>query len=171
MMGFVKAETEKPDAKVIKCLERLWILYADHELSNSTAAFLHASSTLTDPISCILASAVSGFGPLHGGAMDIAQKTFERVGALENVPALIADVKAKKLRLSGYGHRIYKTTDPRSRLLRSMLNDELSEEVERIPLLAVALEIDRVASTDPYFTSRNLKANADLYGNFIYAAL
>lgn len=171
MMGFVDESTRKPDEKAVKGLERLWVLYADHEMANSTAAFLHVASTLTDPISCIIASTCSGFGPLHGGAIDLAHKLYKRTGTPENVPQLIADVKAKKFRLSGYGHRVYRSIDPRSRLMRSMLEEQLSEEVKGNRLLAVALEIDRVASQDRYFTSRNLKANADLYGTFIYTTL
>lgn len=171
MMGFVDGTTKRPASKVVSCLERLWILYADHEMANSTAAFLHTASTLTDPISCITASAVAAFGPLHGGAINLARKAFERIGTPEQVPQMIADVKAKKYRLFGYGHRIYKTTDPRSKLLRSMLTEELSDEIADNRFLSIVLEIDRIASQDHYFTSRNLKANADLYGTFIYAAL
>jgi len=170
MMGLVEANTKRPNPQVVRTLGHLWILFADHEMTNSTAAFLHAASTLTDPISCAIASVISGFGPLHGGAIDIAYKSFERIGNPKNVPKLIADVKAKKLRLFGYGHRIYKTVDPRSRHIRTMI-EELSTEFKDNSLLAVALEIDRIASKDSYFTSRNLKANADLYGSFIYTAL
>lgn len=171
LMGFAETQTKRPSEKLISCLNRLWILYLDHEIANSTAAFLLAASTLTDPLSCLIASIPSAFGPLHGGAMDLAYKTFRQVGSPENVPQLIAKVRAKKMRLFGYGHRIYKTVDPRSKLMRAMLSEELSEEVEKNKLLAVALEIDRVAARDQYFISRNLRANADLYGAFVYEAL
>lgn len=170
MMGFVEPGTDKPEAKIERCLERLWILYADHEMTNSTAAFLHAASTLTDPLSCCIAGLVSGYGPLHGGAIDLAYKGFEAVQTPENVPKLIADVKAKKQRLFGYGHRIYKTTDPRIKFIRELI-DEHKDAVARNPMLSVAFEIDRIANEDPYFTSRQLKANADLYGTFLYTAL
>lgn len=170
MMGFTDEETGKPNAEIEKTFERLWILYADHEMTNSTAAFLHAASTLTDPISCSITGIVSAYGPLHGGAIDLAYKGFESVGTPENVPLLIADVKARKQRLFGYGHRIYKKTDPRTYFIRSMI-DEHMDRVKSNPLLSVALEIDRVAGEDEYFTSRNLKANADLYGCFLYTAL
>ena len=167
MMGFTK--DDKPDPKIEKCLERLWILYADHEMTNSTAAFLHAASTLTDPLSCMMSALVSAYGPLHGGAIDLAYKGFEQVGCPENVPLLIADVKAKKQRLFGYGHRVYKAVDPRTKFIRQLIADH-DEEVSSNPLLKIALEIDRVAGEDGYFTSRNLKANADLYGCFLYTA-
>ena len=170
MMGLVEEGSGLPSQKVVDCLERLWILYLDHEMTNSTTAFLHVASTLADPISCCTAYVASGNGPLHAGAVDLAYGTLQRLGTPEAVPGLIADVKAKKYRLYGYGHRIYKTVDPRIKFIRSML-DELSEGRNDNPLLAVALEIDRIASTDEYFTSRNLKANADLYGCFVYTAL
>lgn len=170
MMGFHESGSDAtPDRDVVACLSKLWILYADHEMTNSTAAFLHASSTLADPLSCCVASVASGYGPLHGGAIDIAYRTFADVGTPDNVPALIADVKAKKHRLFGYGHRIYKAVDPRARFMRDMI-EQHKDRVKSNPLLAVALEIDRVAGADEYFTSRKLKANADLYGCFLYTA-
>jgi citrate synthase len=159
-----------PDGKIEGTLERLWVLYADHEMTNSTAAFLHAASTLTDPLSCSVAGIISAYGPLHGGAIDLAYRAFEEVGEVGNVPQLIAKVKAKKQRLFGYGHRVYKTVDPRSKYILQMI-DENMERFQADPLLRVALEIDRVARVDPYFTSRKLRANADLYGCLMYTAL
>lgn len=170
MMGFVDEATGAPCPKVVRTLERLWVLYADHEMTNSTAAFLHVASSLADPISCCTAYVASGNGPLHGGAIDLAYKTFERLGTPSEVPAMIANVKAKKHRLFGYGHRIYKTVDPRTQFIKSMM-DEFPAETKADPLLAVAMEIDKIASNDRYFTSRNLKANADLYGCFVYTAM
>ena len=170
MMGFVDEATKAPSPKVVKTLERLWVLYADHEMTNSTSAFLHVASTLADPISCCTAFVASANGPLHGGAIDLAYKAFERLETPANVPALIADVKAKRRRLFGYGHRIYKTIDPRTRFIKSMM-DEFHEEIKDDPILAVALKIDEVASKDYYFTSRKLKANANLYGCFVYTAM
>lgn len=174
MMGIMEptpaGEPPKPNQKIEKCFERLWILYADHEMTNSTAAFLHAASTLTDPLSCCVTGIVSAYGPLHGGAIDLAYKGFEMVGTPENVPKLITAVKAKKQRLFGYGHRVYKVVDPRTKYIRQLMAEH-QELVSANPMLKVAMEIDRVAGEDPYFTSRNLKANADLYGCFLYTAL
>ncbi|KAK7720484.1 hypothetical protein SLS63_009825 [Diaporthe eres] len=167
MMGISDEHTER-------CLERLWIVYSDHEMTNSTAAFLHSASSLTDPVSCMISGVVAAYGPLHG---DLAHKEYARIGSPENVPALIAAVKAKKQRLFGYGHRMYKTEDPRSKLILGMIHSTLHETPHRMldgrssSLLQVALEIDRVASTDNYFVSRGLRANADLYGSLLYTAL
>ena len=168
MMGF--ASGGRPYQKAVKCLNRLWILYADHEMTNSTAAFLHIGSTLADPLSCAVASITSAYGPLHAGAIDLAYATFERIGDIKNLPQLIEDVKAKKVRLYGYGHRIYKTRDSRVKFIREIM-DDLSTELALNPVVSVAMEIDRIASTDPYFVSRNLYTNADLYGCFVYSGL
>lgn len=170
MMGHVDMDGKTPNRDIERCFQRLWILYADHEMTNSTAAFLHAGSTLADPLSCSISGIVSAYGPLHGGAIDLAYKGFEEVGTPENVPKLIDDVKAKKQRLFGYGNRIYRTVDPRTKLIRELINEHM-DAVKDNPLLKVAMEIDRVASQDPYFTSRKLTANADLYGCFLYTAL
>ncbi|KAF6811414.1 citrate synthase [Colletotrichum sojae] len=170
MMGFHESSSDaSPDRDVVACFSKLWILYTDHEMTNSTAAFLHASSTLTDPLSCCISSIACAYGPLHGGAIDIAYRTFADVGTPDNVPALIADVKAKKHRLFGYGHRIYKAVDPCAKFMRAMI-EQHKDRVQSNPLLAVALEIDRVAGADEYFTSRKLKANAEFYGCFLYTA-
>lgn len=170
MMGFEKRHNKVPISRVLEYMERLWILYSDHEMSNSTSAFLHVASTLADPISCCTAYVAAGSGPLHAGAIDLAYKTFARLETPDRVPAHIAEVRARQSRLFGYGHRIYKTVDPRSKFISKMLA-ELQGESKDEALLAVAVEIDRIASKDDYFTSRNLKVNADLYGCFVYTAL
>ncbi|KAG7418511.1 Citrate synthase [Fusarium oxysporum f. sp. rapae] len=100
----------------------------------------------------------------------MAYKEFARVQCVENVPQFIADVKAKKYRLFGFGHRIYKVKDPRGQLIRQLI-EEYKEDIYKNSFLRVAMEIDRVAEEDSYFTSRNLKVNADLYGCFLYTAL
>ncbi|KAL9573492.1 hypothetical protein ACKAV7_002036 [Fusarium commune] len=100
----------------------------------------------------------------------MAYKEFARVQCVENVPQFIADVKAKKYGLFGYGHRIYKVKDPQGQLIRQLI-EEYKEDIYKNSFLRVAMEIDRVAEEDSYFTSRNLKVNADLYGCFLYTAL
>ncbi|KAK8875123.1 citrate synthase [Apiospora arundinis] len=185
MMGKVDADGN-PDARLEGVLEKLWVLYAEHGLSNSTATMLCAASTLTDPISASIAGIVSAYGPLHGGAIDLAYHQLKLIGTPENVPPLIAAVKAKKQRLFGYGHRIYKKADPRCKFLYQMIKDTMAtKDANKAPqsssssaalgedarLLEVALTIDRVASTDEYFTSRQLVANADLLGALLYSSL
>lgn len=161
---------EDPDKKISRTIDRLWILVADHELSCSTAAFLHTASTMTDPMACVLAAMSAGAGPLHAGAIELCYQGLELIGTVENVPAYIEAVKAKQFRLFGYGHRVYKTKDPRATLIEELI-EEHRETIEANPLLQVALAIDKQANTDPYFVERKLKLNADFYACFIYIAL
>lgn len=118
MLGLVDVDTDRPNSDAVGILSRLWILTANHELNNSTAAFLHAASTLADPYSCLAASVLSSTGILHGGAGEVAYKQLEAVGDVSNVPSLIRGVKAGEKRLFGYGHRMYKV---RNTLLGSSL--------------------------------------------------
>ncbi|KAI0976884.1 citrate synthase [Xylaria arbuscula] len=165
MMG---VSQENP--KVEECLTKLWILYADHEITNSTAAVLHAGSTLIDPVSAAMSGIICGYGPLHGGAIDLAYEALATIGIPERVPYFIEGVKRGKGRLFGYGHRIYKTRDPRLSLIEELM-EKYKEELHANPLIQVSLAIDKYASQDPYFIERNLKANADLMGCFLYTAM
>ena len=169
MMGQVDAGG-RPSKKAVHVLNKLWILFADHEMTNSTAAFLNAASAHSDPLSSCVASVASGNGPLHGGAIDLAYKSFEQLKDKEGVKAHMANVRDKKCRLMGVGHRVYRTVDPRLQYIRSLMA-ELETSEAQSPLLEVAMEIDRTVSEDPYFTKRKLSINADLYGSFVYAAL
>jgi citrate synthase len=107
---------------------------------------------------------------LHGGAIELAYEGLEKIGHPRNVPIYIEMIKKKKARLFGYGHRIYKTRDPRLALIEELI-EQNKEAVAADPLLKVAFAIDRAANEDEYFVSRNLKANADLLGCFLYSAL
>lgn len=170
MIGFADNSTGAPNAHHVSCLERLWTLVADHEMTCSTAALLQTASSLPDPISCLISAISASYGILHGGAIEVAYKNIAEVGSIENVPKKIETVKSGKERLFGYGHRIYKVVDPRSVFIREIL-EELSEEAKDDPLLSVAYEIDRIASVDEYFTSRKLNPNADLFASFAYKAM
>ncbi len=100
----------------------------------------------------------------------MAYKNIEEIGSIENVPAKIEKVKNGKERLYGYGHRVYRVTDPRYTFIKEII-DELAEEIAKDPLLKVAFEVDRIAAEDEYFVSRNLKPNADLFAAFAYKAM
>jgi citrate synthase len=170
MMGHVEVSTGLPNPLYVDRIERLWVLIADHEMTCSTTAFLQTASSLPDAFSCMISALSALYGPLHGGAIEVAYKNFEEIGSIENVPAKIERVKAGKERLYGYGHRIYRVTDPRFTFIRQIL-DELSEEISHNPVLKIAFEVDRVASQDEYFTSRKLRPNADLFAALVYQAL
>ena len=170
MMGHVNPATKKPDPKTVSYLERLWVLTADHEITNSATTFLSVASGLNDLLTCMIAGMCSSWGILHGGAIEMAYKQIQGVGSIDGVPSLIEDVKAGKMRLFGYGHRIYKTIDPRFTYIREMV-DELASEGGEDSTLPIAMEIDRIARNDEYFTSRKLKPNADFLASFVYTAL
>ena len=167
MMGKVDHNTGKPDRQLLHHLRRVWALAADLGHTNSTAAFLHAASTLSDPISCLISALASGYGILHFGAAEASYKNLAAIGKKENVPRLIDQVKKQNLKLFGYGHRMFKVSDP-----RLAYGFQIMREIDlKHPIFQTAMEIDRIASEDEYFTSRNLQANSDLYIGIIYAAL
>jgi citrate synthase len=170
MMGRVD-EQGNADKKTSATINKLWILFADHEMTNSMAAFLHASSTLSDPISSSASAILSAQGPLHAGAVDLAFKRFgEITGSSGGVKQHLEDIKAKKYRAMGVGHRIYRTEDPRTVYLKQLIS-QFAVEFASNPLLEVAMAIDDAVQHDEYFTSRKLCVNADLYGSFVYSAL
>ncbi|GAP92992.2 putative citrate synthase [Rosellinia necatrix] len=170
MVGLVDEQTGVPNPRYVNVFERLWATIADHEMTCSTAALLHTASALPDVISCVTSAYCALYGPLHGGAIEVAYKQIQEIGTVDDVPAKLERVRAGKERLYGYGHRVYRVTDPRFTFIRDIL-DELSAEVSQDPLLRVAFELDRQASQDEYFTSRKLRPNADFYAALAYKAL
>lgn len=168
MMGLVEPFTARPDPLKLSCFRRFAVLNADHGMALSSFSLLVTASSLTDPISGLIGSLAAAYGPLHFGAPEAAYKTMQKVGSVENVPEFLNRVRSGKQRLFGYGHRTYKTVDPRVKPIKDML-DELSAHSD--PLLKVAREIDHLSSTDEYFLKRGLHANADFYGTFFFVAL
>lgn len=172
MAGHVDPKTQQPDPRTIKYIEKLWILTADHEMTHSTAAFLHAASSLNDPLMSCIAGFASSWGILHGGAIEMAYQQFERCGSFEAVPALLEKVKTGQARLYGYGHRLYRVPDPRHGVVREILEELAADgKLANDKLLSIALEVDRLACVDDYFTKRGLHANFDLLASFVYKAL
>lgn len=149
-------------------IEKLWLLYADHGLANATAAFLHTASTRADPVSCLIAALSAGYGPLHGGAIDMVYHMLTRVGSKEHVPELIAEVKSGRGKLYGFGHRVYETVDPRAGFVKEIMG---GFERSKFEIVEVAEEIERCASEDEWFRSRRIRMNVDLFGCFVYTAL
>lgn len=170
MTGHVVESTGLPDPRYVDYFERLWALVADHEMTCSTAALLQTASSLPDPFSCMISAICASHGPLHGGAIEFAYKDMAEIGGVANCQAKIDRVKGGKERLFGYGHRVYKVTDPRSVHIQQVLT-ELKQEIDKDPILQVAFELNRIAQEDEYFVSRGLKPNADLYAAFTYGAM
>ena len=170
MMGHVDKETGFPNPRYVRYFEKLWTCLADHEMTCSTAALLQTASGLPDAISSMVSAISAMYGPLHGGAIEVAYKDIAEIGSTANVESKLERVRSGKERLYGYGHRVYRVTDPRSVHIQSTLG-ELMQEISEDPLLKVAFELNRVAVNDEYFTSRKLKPNADLFAAFTYGAM
>ncbi|KAL8788888.1 MAG: hypothetical protein Q9213_001411 [Squamulea squamosa] len=171
MMSLIDKKTLKPDSKYVRWIERILTIYADHEMSCATFAFITAASARSDPLSCYLAAVSTLYGIIHGGAVDAAYTMLQRVGTLDGIPSLISAVKERKELLYGYGHRIYKARDPRAAALLDILAEVQAESNSDDPLLPIAEEVDRIASKDPFFQERGVRINADFYLNFVCKAM
>jgi citrate synthase len=170
MLFKMSERTYKPDPRVERALETLFILHADHEQNCSTTAVRVVGSSHADPYSCVAAGISALYGPLHGGANEAVLKMLVRIGDISNVPGFIEGVKGGKERLMGFGHRVYKSYDPRARIIKKAA-DDVFEARGTSPLLRIALELEKRALEDDYFVSRKLYPNVDFYSGLIYQAL
>eukprot|EP00455_Lapot_gusevi_P025574 TRINITY_DN2696_c0_g1_i1.p2 TRINITY_DN2696_c0_g1~~TRINITY_DN2696_c0_g1_i1.p2 ORF type:complete len:485 (+),score=196.06 TRINITY_DN2696_c0_g1_i1:57-1511(+) len=159
-----------PHPRLARALDILFILHADHEMNCSTAAMRHLASSGVDVYTAIAGSAAALYGPSHGGANAAVVYMLQKIGSLDGIPQFISDVKSKKARLMGFGHRVYKNYDPRARIIKK-LAEEVFSIIGREPLVEVALELERIALSDPYFIERKLYPNVDFYSGLIYKAM
>jgi citrate synthase len=154
-----------------RALEILFILHADHEQNCSTTAVRSVGSSHVDPFSAISAGIAALFGPLHGGANEQVLRMIGEIGHVKNVPAFIEEVKGGKgQRLMGFGHRVYKSYDPRAKIVKK-LADDVFAIVGVDKDLEIALELERIALSDEYFISRKLYPNVDFYTGLIYRSM
>jgi citrate synthase len=160
----------KPHPVLARALDILFILHADHELNASSTTVLQTGSSLPDPYSVVAAGCASLYGPLHGGANEAVIRMLISIGSPENVPAFLAAVKRREKVLSGFGHRVYKTSDPRSFIIRKVA-DEVFAVMGRDPLLDTAMALHDAALKDDYFISRKLAPNVDFWSGLIYRAM
>jgi citrate synthase len=170
MLFKMSEPTYAADERLIHALEVLFILHADHEQNCSTNAVRSVGSAEADPYSAVGAGIGALFGPLHGGANEAVLKMLRRVKRTENVPDFIDGVKAGKEKLMGFGHRVYKSFDPRAKIIKQAC-DEVFEVTGVNPLLKVAMELEKIALEDEYFVKRKLYPNVDFYSGLIYEAL
>jgi citrate synthase len=171
-MLFKMAEPKyEPDPRLEKALDVLFILHADHEQNCSAAAVRVVGSSRVDPFSAIAAGCAGLYGPLHGGANVAVLRMLQRVGTIENIPDFLEGVKQGDERLMGFGHRVYKNYDPRARIIRGHVDEVLEATNKESPLLDIAIELEKQALDDDYFTSRKLYPNVDFYSGLIYEAL
>jgi citrate synthase len=160
----------EPDPRLERALDVLFILHADHEQNCSTSAVRSVGSSQVDPYSAVAAGVAALYGPLHGGANEQALNMLTRIGSVDKIPDFLEGVKAGKERLMGFGHRVYKNYDPRARVIRKHL-DEVFEVRGKSPLIDIAVELEKRALDDDYFTSRKLYPNVDFYSGMFYEAL
>ena len=153
-----------------KAMDLLFILHADHEQNCGTTTMRVVASSHADPYSAAAAAASALYGPLHGGANEAVIHMLQGIGTIDNVPAFIADVKAGKGRLMGFGHRVYKNYDPRATIIKKAAYN-VFEVTGKNPLLDIALKLEETALKDDYFVSRKLYPNVDFYSGLIYQAL
>jgi citrate synthase len=153
-----------------KALDVLFILHADHEQNCGTTAMRTVGSAHADPYVSTASAAAALYGPRHGGANEAVIHMLTEIGTVERVPKFIEDVKFGKGRLQGFGHRVYKSYDPRATIIKKTA-DEVFAITGKNPLLDIALALEEVALSDDYFISRELYPNVDFYSGLIYQAM
>ena len=160
----------RPHPKIVNAIDVLFILHAEHELNCSTAAIRHMTSSQADVYTSLAGAVTALYGPRHGGANEAVLRMLDDIGSKENIPQFMADVKARKKVLMGFGHRVYKNYDPRATLVRKLADDVFSI-VGREPMIEIAMELERIALSDEFFIKRKLYPNVDFYSGVIYKAL
>jgi citrate synthase len=170
-MMFLTTEVKYvPNPTLQRALDVLFLLHADHEQNCSTSAMRTVGSSHADPYSSTAAAAAALYGPLHGGANEEVLRMLRAIGSKDRIPAYIERVKRGELRLMGFGHRIYKSYDPRAKIIKRIA-DEVFDVTGKNPLVDVAIELERIALQDDYFVSRKLYPNVDFYSGIIYEAM
>jgi citrate synthase len=160
----------QPNPVLERALDVLFILHADHEQNCSTSAMRGIGSSRPDPFVSLAGAAAALYGPLHGGANEAVLRMLAEIGSVDNVPAYIKKVQAGEGRLMGFGHRVYKSYDPRAKVIKNTAY-QVFDVTGKNPLLEVALELERIALQDDYFVSRRLYPNVDFYSGLIYEAM
>jgi citrate synthase len=174
MMNAVPAEPYDVNPILARAMDRILILHADHEQNASTSTVRLAGSTGANPFACIAAGIASLWGPAHGGANEAVLKMLAEIGHKDHIPDFIAKVKDKTshIRLMGFGHRVYRNYDPRAKIMQRTCHEVLDElGIKDEPLLDLALELEHIATTDPYFIERKLYPNVDFYSGIILRAM
>ncbi|HSE44447.1 MAG TPA: citrate synthase [Gemmatimonadales bacterium] len=169
-MTFSIGGRHEPNPVLQRALEILLILHADHEQNCSTSAVRAVGSSNVDPFSAVSAGIAALYGPLHGGANEAVLVMLDEIGDRKNIPAFIEKVKQGHGRLMGFGHRVYKSYDPRAKLIKKVAYD-VFEQTGLNPKLEIALELEKIALEDEYFIKRKLYPNVDFYSGIIYQAM
>lgn len=174
MMFATPCEEYKPNPVLVRALDRILTLHADHEQNASTSTVRLAGSSGANPFACIAAGIACLWGPAHGGANEAVLKMLEEIGDVSNIPKFLARAKDKNdtVRLMGFGHRVYKNFDPRSTLMRETCHEVLGElGLQDDKLFKLAMALEKVALEDPYFIEKKLYPNVDFYSGIVQRAL
>src|SRR5438477_3874682 len=169
-MMFKVGEGYRVNPVLERALDVLFILHADHEQNCSANAMRAVGSSGVDPYSAAAGAVAALYGPLHGGANEQVLRMLKEIGSLQNIPDFIKRVKAGKGKLMGFGHRVYKSYDPRAKIIKRVA-DEVFEVTGKNPLIDIAIELERIALQDEYFVKRKLYPNVDFYSGLIYEAM
>ncbi|MEA2327264.1 MAG: citrate synthase [Thermoanaerobaculia bacterium] len=161
----------EPEPALVRALDVLFILHADHEQNCSTSTMRVVGSSHVDPYSAVAAACAALYGPLHGGANEQVIRMLTEIGTKQNIPAFIEKVKkGEGVKLMGFGHRVYKNFDPRATIIKKVAY-EVFKVTGTSPLLDIALELEKIALEDEYFIKRKLYPNVDFYSGLIYQAM
>ena len=174
MMFGNPCEKYVPNPVLVRALDMIFTLHADHEQNASTSTVRLAGSSGANPFACIAAGIACLWGPAHGGANEACLQMLEEIGDVSRVPEFIARAKDKNdsFKLMGFGHRVYKNFDPRAKLMRGVCNDVLKElGLENDRLFKLAMELERIALEDPYFVEKKLYPNVDFYSGIVQKAI
>ena len=172
MMFSTPCEEYKPNPVLVKALDRIFILHADHEQNASTSTVRLAGSSGTNPFAAIAAGIACLWGPAHGGANEAVLKMLDEIGSVEHVAEFMEGVKERKYRLMGFGHRVYQNMDPRAKIMKETCDEVLNElGLHDDPKFKLAMELEKIALNDPYFVERKLYPNVDFYSGIVLSAL
>jgi len=170
----VPCEKYEVSPTLARAMDKIFILHADHEQNASTSTVRLAGSSGANPFACIAAGIACLWGPSHGGANEAALDMLNEIGSVDRIPEFVARAKDKDdpFRLMGFGHRVYKNYDPRARVMQKTCHEVLKElGVENDPLLQVAMELEKIALSDPYFVDKKLYPNIDFYSGITLKAM
>lgn len=169
----VPAEKYKVSKTIVDAMDKIFILHADHEQNASTSTVRLAGSSGANPYACIAAGVACLWGPSHGGANEACLNMLKEIGTVDRIPEFIARAKDKSdpFRLMGFGHRVYKNFDPRSRVMQKVAHQVLDELGLKNPVLDVAKELEKIALEDEYFVEKKLYPNVDFYSGIVLSAL
>lgn len=170
----VPAEEYVVNPVIADAMDKIFILHADHEQNASTSTVRLAGSSGANPFACIAAGIACLWGPSHGGANEACLKMLKEIGSVDRIPEFVARAKDRNdpFRLMGFGHRVYKNHDPRAKVMQKTCYAVLEElGIKDDPILEVAMELEKIALSDPYFIEKKLYPNVDFYSGIVLSAL